>query len=196
MNKQQKIIFFLKFWKLIICYAIFKHNMQSSKLQEDLNEWIKENGIKGKNNFWCFSYFILFFPEERNIVDNRLHKDVLKCILFRLLFKPLNSLYINMPTEKIDGGLYFQHGFSTIVSANKIGKRCHINQQVTIGFNGQMNPIIEDDCTICAGAIVIGGVTIHNNSVIGAGSVVTSDVAENSIVVGVPAKFLKQNKNV
>lgn len=35
-------------------------------------------------------------------------------ILSRMLFKPLESLYINMPPEKI-GGLYIQHGFSTIM---------------------------------------------------------------------------------
>ena len=41
-------------------------------------------------------------------------------------------------TEDIGGGLYIQHGFSTIITAKKIGENCRIYQQVTIGYkNGE-----------------------------------------------------------
>lgn len=50
---------------------------------------------------------------------------------------------------------------------------------------------IEDDCWIGAGAIILNGVTVGKGSVIGAGSVVTKDVEPYSIVVGNPAKKIR-----
>nr|WP_245570079.1 DapH/DapD/GlmU-related protein [Lacticigenium naphthae] len=42
-----------------------------------------------------------------------------------------------------------------------------------------------------AGATVVPGVTIGENSVVRAGSIVTKDVLENSVVAGVPAKVIR-----
>lgn len=47
-------------------------------------------------------------------------------------------------------------------------------------------------CWIGAGAIILPGVTIGNNTVIGAGSVVTKDIPENVVAVGNPCKVLRQ----
>lgn len=65
------------------------------------------------------------------------------------------SLYIC--TKDIGVGLIIQHGFSTIINAEKIGKNCHIYQQVTIGYNGTQSPVIGNNVRICCGAKVIGG---------------------------------------
>ena len=89
------------------------------------------------------------------------------------------------------GGLYIQHGFSTIIAARSIGENCHINQQVTIGYNGSESSIIGNNVTVTAGAIVIGNVSIGDNSIIGAGTVVTKDVPERAIVVGSSARTLR-----
>ena len=43
-----------------------------------------------------------------------------------------------------------------------------------------------------AGAIILPGVTVGDNSIVGAGSVVTRDVEENTIVVGNPARVLRK----
>ena len=43
-----------------------------------------------------------------------------------------------------------------------------------------------------AGTIVLGGVTIGDNTVIGAGSVVTKDIPSGVIAVGVPCKVLRE----
>jgi len=53
---------------------------------------------------------------------------------------------------------------------------------------------IEDNVWIGYGSIVMHGVHIKSGSVIAAGSVVTKDVEENSIVGGNPAKFLRFRK--
>ncbi len=50
---------------------------------------------------------------------------------------------------------------------------------------------IKQNAWIGAGATVLPGVTIGENSVVAAGAVVSKDVPANSIVGGVPAKFIK-----
>lgn len=50
---------------------------------------------------------------------------------------------------------------------------------------------IKKNCWIGAGATILRGVTIGENSVVGAGSVVTKDVPDNVIVAGNPAKIVK-----
>ena len=51
---------------------------------------------------------------------------------------------------------------------------------------------ILDGAWIGAGAIILPGVTVGRQSMVGAGSVVTKDVADYSVVAGNPAKFLKK----
>lgn len=52
--------------------------------------------------------------------------------------------------------------------------------------------VVEDDCWLGAGVIVLDGVTIGQGSVVAAGSVVTRDVAPYSIVAGVPARWIRR----
>lgn len=75
-----------------------------------------------------------------------------------------------------------------------IGKDCHISQNVTLGGTSGFwkVPIVGDNVEIGAGANIIGPVHIGNNSVIGAGAVVITDIPENSLAVGVPAKVIKR----
>lgn len=54
---------------------------------------------------------------------------------------------------------------------------------------------IGDNVWICAGAIILPGVTIGANSVIGAGSVVTKDIPPNSLAVGNPCKVIRTLTN-
>jgi acetyltransferase-like isoleucine patch superfamily enzyme len=62
--------------------------------------------------------------------------------------------------------------------------------------------IINDNCFIGIGSLILPNVTIFSNSIVGAGSIVTKDVPENTIVAGNPAReimklddFLKKNKS-
>lgn len=54
---------------------------------------------------------------------------------------------------------------------------------------------IEEGAWVGAGSIILGGVTIGHHAVVGAGSVVTRDVAPYTIVGGNPAKYIKDNLN-
>ena len=51
---------------------------------------------------------------------------------------------------------------------------------------------IKDGCWICSGAIICGGVTIGENSIVAAGAVVTKDIPPDSIVAGVPARIIRK----
>jgi serine O-acetyltransferase len=68
-----------------------------------------------------------------------------------------------------------------------IGHGVRIYQNVTLGLtqNGVGGyPTIEDDVSIYAGAVVIGGITVGAGSVIGANAIVSRDVPAGSVVVG------------
>jgi acetyltransferase-like isoleucine patch superfamily enzyme len=51
--------------------------------------------------------------------------------------------------------------------------------------------VIEKNAWIAAGAIVIGGVTVGENSVVAAGSVVTKDIPPNTLAGGNPARIIR-----
>jgi len=67
---------------------------------------------------------------------------------------------------------------------------------VTIGKGSDGDiPIIEDGVCIMTNAVIVGGVTIGNNSIIGAYSFVCKSVVPNSVVGGVQAKVLYYKTN-
>lgn len=90
----------------------------------------------------------------------------------------------------------------TIITNNiTIGKGCLINLNCTIGHDSsigdycELSPgshvsgrvIIGNASSIGTGAVILPGINIGANCVIGAGAVVTKDVPDNSIAIGVPA---------
>jgi acetyltransferase-like isoleucine patch superfamily enzyme len=56
----------------------------------------------------------------------------------------------------------------------------------------EMAPVvIEDDCDLGVGSVILPGVTVGKGAIVGAGAVVTSDVPPYAVVAGVPAKVLR-----
>jgi serine O-acetyltransferase len=51
-------------------------------------------------------------------------------------------------------------------------------------------PVLEDNVLVCSGVKVIGRVTVRENCIVGANSVVLKDVPANSVVAGIPAKVV------
>lgn len=195
MNRKTKDFFvYLNYWRTIPAYLLAKGGRFWDRCRQDIGEFDRHLYGGGDTNLFTFSRILIEEPCSRNVVENRLHRNPIRCLIFRMLFKQMESLYINTPPERIEGGLSFQHGFSTVVAAKHIGENCRIFQQVTIGFNGTEQPILEDRVEVSAGAIVIGNVCLHSDCVVGAGSVVVKDVPENTVVVGVPAKIIRSNK--
>jgi acetyltransferase-like isoleucine patch superfamily enzyme len=52
--------------------------------------------------------------------------------------------------------------------------------------------VIEEDCWLGTGAIILPGVRVGRGSIIGAGAVVTKDIPPLSLAVGVPARVVRQ----
>ena len=104
------------------------------------------------------------------------------------------------PKAKIGENLFIDHGMGVVIGeTSEIGKNVTIYQNVTLGgiapsinSNDQRNikrhPTLEDNVVVGSGAQILGPITIGKNSLIGANAVVTKDVAEKSIMVGIPAK--------
>jgi len=117
--------------------------------------------------------------------------------LFYLFYKHYEYKYgisIGYKT-KIGSGLCFGHyGNIFVNSRTVIGNNFNICQGVTIGksHRGEHKgcPIIGDNVHISPGAKIIGNIKIGNNVIIGANSVVTKDVPDNAVVVGIPGTII------
>lgn len=73
------------------------------------------------------------------------------------------------------------------------GKPTILEDYVTIGHRAVIHSAyIETGCLIGIGAIVLDGVRVGAGSIVGAGSVVTKDVPRRSLVVGIPARKIKE----
>ncbi|MGV0375856.1 serine O-acetyltransferase EpsC [Corynebacterium hadale] len=97
------------------------------------------------------------------------------------------------PGATIGRRFFIDHGMGIVIGETaEIGDGVMLYHGVTLG--GQVltqtkrHPTIGDNVTIGAGAKVLGPVTIGANSAVGANAVVTKDIPENSIAVGIPAK--------
>ena len=102
------------------------------------------------------------------------------------------------PGAKIGKGFFIDHGNGVIIGETTIiGDNVTLYQGVTLGGtgkeHGKRHPTIGSNVMISAGAKVLGSFTIGDNSKIGAGSVVLSEVPPPcSTVVGVPGRVVKR----
>ncbi|VVT14197.1 Serine acetyltransferase [Sphingomonas sp. EC-HK361] len=99
------------------------------------------------------------------------------------------------PGAKIGRNFFIDHGFVVIGETAEIGNDVTIYQCVTLGGTspdngvaGKRHPTILDGAIIGSGAQVLGPITVGTRSRIGANAVVTKDVAEGAVMVGIPAR--------
>lgn len=102
------------------------------------------------------------------------------------------------PGATIGKGLFIDHGHGVVIGETTvIGDNVTLYQGVTLGGTGKecgkRHPTIEDNVMISAGAKILGSFTIGENSKIGAGSVVLTEVPPNSTVVGVPGRVVRRD---
>lgn len=74
-----------------------------------------------------------------------------------------------------------------------MGENCMIGTNVTVGGKTPYYkvPVFGDNVYIATGAKVLGPIKVGNNVTIGANAVVISEVPDNAVVAGVPAKIIK-----
>ncbi len=95
----------------------------------------------------------------------------------------------------IGPGFYIGHFGGIVVYPNcQIGKNCNLSHGVTLGITHRGKnkgyPTIGDNVYIGPGAKIIGSVKIGDHVAIGANCVVTQNVPDNAVVVGIPAKVI------
>lgn len=192
-TRSKRLFSIINYPRTFLVYLCVLGSRQKHLIEMDVKRWSEINGI----NFGFFkslNWYLTYKQEFRNLLQHRLKYPshsllgMVHYLIARVLWKPVESLYIY--TKDIGGGLYIQHGFATIISAEKIGQNCRIYQQVTVGYKGDRAPVLEDNVSVTCGAKVLGDITMHSNSLAAAGAVVVKDVPENAIVAGVPAKVI------
>ena len=104
------------------------------------------------------------------------------------------------PGAKIGKNLFIDHGMGVVIGeTSEIGDNVTIYHMVTLGgispsinSNNQRNikrhPTIMDNVVVGSGAQILGPVIVGKNSKIGANAVVTKNVEENAVMIGIPAK--------
>ena len=104
------------------------------------------------------------------------------------------------PKANIGKNLFIDHGMGVVIGeTSEIGENVTIYHMATLGgispsinSNEQRNikrhPTLKDNVVVGSGAQILGPVTVGKNAKIGANAVVTKDVPENAVMVGIPAK--------
>ena len=104
------------------------------------------------------------------------------------------------PKAKIGKNLFIDHGMGVAIGeTSDIGDNVTIYHMATLGgispsINSddqretKRHPTLQDNVVVGSGAQVLGPITIGKNAKIGANAVVTKDVPENGVMVGIPAK--------
>jgi len=99
------------------------------------------------------------------------------------------------PGAKIGRHLFIDHGWTVIGETAEIGDNVTIYQCVTLGgtdpangIAGKRHPSLADEVIVGSGAQILGPITVASRARIGANAVVTKDVPEGAVMVGIPAR--------
>jgi len=168
--------------------------------------YLKEesNVIKERDPAIKSSLEVLLYPSFRAVIGYRLaHKLYRKkrYFLARLISQRMvkkTGIEIH-PGAVIGKGLFIDHGSGVVIGETAIiGDHVTLYQGVTLGGTGKeqgkRHPTLKDNVMVSAGAKILGSFTVGENSKIGAGSVVLSEVPPNCTVVGVPGRVVRRGK--
>jgi sugar O-acyltransferase (sialic acid O-acetyltransferase NeuD family) len=190
-----------------------KNETENLVFYDDIND-----DLPGK----LFSKFPILKSENEalnyfNTIDNRFTIGIGRPILRKKMYDKFSDLggdiittisnlsFVGSYETSIGKGCNIMHG--AVLSNNvKIGKGCiiYFNSVIThdsiIGDFVEVSPSanvlgrskLGSFCQIGSGSIILPDLEIGKNVIVGAGSVVTKDIPDNSMVVGVPAKIVKE----
>jgi len=180
------------FVRLIPFLVIWRFSANRVLIDQDVSRWAEAflAGAPGAPaRARDFVRLMVHLPECRTLFAYRVGGIMRP---FRFLCRPMECLLLH--AGEIGPGLVIQHGIGAVIVADKIGKRCWINQQVTLGVGPKPGfPTLGDEVYVGAGAKILGGVVIGDRALIGANAVVVKDVPPGATVVGVPAYIVRRN---
>ena len=137
------------------------------------------------NSYWSIPDFSLatFVADNATVMGNVLLEEGCSIWYGAVVRGDVESIVIGKYSNVQDGAII--HGDP--------GKPTVLEDYVTIGHRAVIHSAhIETGCLIGIGATVLDGVRVGRGSIVGAGSVVTKDVPERSLVVGIPGRVIKQ----
>lgn len=180
------------------------------KSKKDYKEYLKQDriAIKEKKRSFIIQWIRdLLFPNYIYIFQRKLrkleyYKNTQINPFRKLYFLYLYSIYrkyqlklgFSIPPNVFGPGLGIAHYGTIVVNGNaKIGANCRIHIAVNIGANGGKEaPQLGNNVYIGPGAKIFGNITIADNIMIGANSVVNKSFDESGIIIaGVPAKKIR-----
>jgi len=148
---------------------------------------------------------ILTYPGVKAVFFHRIANffQLAKFHLVARIISQLSRFFTGIeihPGAKIGKNLFIDHGMGVVIGeTSEIGNNVTIYHMATLGgiapsinSNNQRqvkrHPTLSDCVVVGSGAQILGPVIIGANAKIGANAVVTKDVPENAVMVGIPAK--------
>ena len=117
-------------------------------------------------------------------------------IVYRFVIQIFVGFDVPSQTE-IGSGFRVFHCQSIVINPNVIiGKNCTIRHSTTIGNKNEGGgvPSIGDSVDIGCHTAILGRIAIADRTVVGAGSVVLSNSLPNSVMAGVPARIIREDR--
>tara|TARA_B100000029_G_scaffold381360_1_gene376536 strand:+ start:126 stop:719 length:594 start_codon:yes stop_codon:yes gene_type:complete len=154
---------------------------------------------------------VLTYPGVKAIFFHRIANTLwnLKMYLLARIVSQMSRFLTGIeihPAASIGKNLFIDHGMSVVIGeTSEIKNNVTLYHAVTLGgvspsINSdsqrsiKRHPTLEDDVVVGSGAQVLGPITIGKNAKIGANAVVTKNVPEDAIMIGIPARNINSEK--
>ncbi len=179
--------------KLLIKSLYSTYVVDDAVIQDDINQTLKvrQSIVQEATMAEKFKHVMLYYPDFAFVFFWRIKRSSYR---WKMWFTKGEIPCKIFRSTKIAGGMMCYHPFATVINAKSIGRNFQFRNGLTVGNKYNDNsllPTIGNDVTVGAQVVIIGNISIGDNVVIGAGSVVVKDVPSNCVIAGNPAKIIK-----
>lgn len=154
----------------------------------DANVMAKRLDIK-IHNWNAFIYFLHNNAFYRKLFYHRCGQIIKLLIGW---WRPGDKYFTINAVTKIGKNCELLHPVCSRINAVSIGDNFSILHGTSVGRKGGKIPTIGNNVTLGMNCLILGGITVGDNVIVGAGSVVVKDVPSNCVVAGNPAKVIKE----